>query len=547
MRHDTALLHFAITGFLAPAALAQDGLTLYQPNTDTTTYLIDSTGAAFHSWPGTEQPGLSVYLLPGGDLIRTRHSATGLPGTGGGFERVTWDGTVTWQFDYETATETPHHDVAVLPNGNVLMIIWEEYTAAQAIAQGRNPNFVQSLLIPDKIVEVQQTGPTTGDFVWEWHAWDHLVQDYDSLLPNFGVIADHPELIDLNYPPGPPQNGDWMHSNSIDYNPEFDQIVLSVSFWNELWIIDHSTTTQEAAGHTGGDSGKGGDLLYRWGNGAAYDRAADLDRQLFFMHDINWIRPGRPGAGNLLLFNNGTARPGVGNFSSVDEVVTPVDAQGNYPSLAPGVPFGPTAAAWTYWDPVPDAFYTSIMGGTERLPNGNTLIIDSTEGRLFEVDQSGTVTWDYTNPHGTSTNWVFKARYVPDCRTPEPYCATVPNSAGPGVTISATGTTSLAANDLVFQMTGGIANNWGLFFYGEGQGMLPSGDGTICVGSNFFRFPTLQSNAAGMGSYAVDFGNLPSIGFEPFATWNFQYWYRDPIGGPEGWNFSHALAVTFCP
>jgi len=63
-------------------------------------------------------------------------------------------------------------------------------------------------------------------------------------------VADHPELIDINFGG---RHADWNHLNSIDYNEEFDQILLSSHNQNEIWVIDHSTTTEEAAGHTGGD------------------------------------------------------------------------------------------------------------------------------------------------------------------------------------------------------------------------------------------------------------------------------------------------------
>ena len=68
------------------------------------------------------------------------------------------------------------------------------------------------------------------------------------------------------YRQGPQVEVDWLHTNGIDYNAEYDLIVLSVPRMNELWVIDHSTTTEEALGSTGGRWGKGGDLLWRWGN-----------------------------------------------------------------------------------------------------------------------------------------------------------------------------------------------------------------------------------------------------------------------------------------
>ena len=80
-----------------------------------------------------------------------------------------------------------------------------------------------------------------------------------------------------------------MHTNSIDYNEEFDQILISVRYFNEIWVIDHSTTTEEAAGHTGGNSGKGGDLLYRWGNPKNIGREPRVINSSLGQHDASWI------------------------------------------------------------------------------------------------------------------------------------------------------------------------------------------------------------------------------------------------------------------
>src|SRR5262249_15230881 len=149
---------------------------------------------------------------------------------------------------------------------------------------------------------------------------------------------------------------------------------ISVRSFGEFWIIDHSTTSTEAAGHTGGKRDKGGDLLFRWGNPMAYRNGTKADRRLFGQHDAHWIPGGYPGAGHALVFNNGGDRPG-GNYSSVDEVVLPVDGQGDYARMPDG-PFEPREAVWSYAAPKKDQFFAFIMSGANRLPNGDTLVCD---------------------------------------------------------------------------------------------------------------------------------------------------------------------------
>jgi hypothetical protein len=229
--------------------------------------------------------------------------------------------------------------------------------------------------------------------VWEWRLWDHLIQDVDSTKDNYGVIADHPELVDINWPVA--QNGSFDHANAIDYNPDLDQVIYSARAMSEIYVIDHSTTTEEAAGHTGGNSGRGGDIIYRWGNPQVYDRGTEDDRYFYSVHGANWIDPGLPGGGNMIIFNNGN-RPGTANdYSGVAEIVPPLDGQGNY-VIHPGEPFGPTAPIWEYEDPA--TFYSENKGGAYRLPNGNTLVIESNDNLIFEVTRTGERIWAYATP-----------------------------------------------------------------------------------------------------------------------------------------------------
>jgi hypothetical protein len=392
------------------------GQILFSPMVSSVTYLIDRNGNITHTWPSGYFPGEAVYWLNDGTILRTIRVGVspGNGGVGGGVQKIQWDGSITWDFRYNTNGYLSHHDIEPLPNGNILMIAWETKTSAEAVAAGRNPSTISgNTLMPDHIIEVRPTGPTSGDIVWEWHVWDHLIQDYDSSKENYGLVADHPELVDINYVTASAGlSSDWLHCNSVDYHEAFDQILISVHNFNEIWVIDHSTTTQQAAGHTGGNSGKGGDLLYRWGNPLAYQQGSSSDQQLFSQHDATWIAPGCPGAGNILIFNNGANRPG-GSYSSVDEIVPPVNATGQY-TREPESPYGPSSPLWSYTSDPLSSFYASYISGAQRLPDGNTLICDGPAGRFFEVTPGKETVWQYINPYPLlSLNNVFKICYVP--------------------------------------------------------------------------------------------------------------------------------------
>ena len=363
-----------------------NGYTLFAPIGQTDTYLIDSAESIVHSWSSDYSPALSAYLLEDGSLLRTASPPSpwfAAGGAGGRVEQWTWDGELAWEFDYSGGEYRLHHDVEMLPNGNVLMVAWEWVPEADALAAGRDPNLLtDGELWADHIIEVSPTGASGGDIVWEWHVTDHLVQDYDATQANYGVVADHPELIDVNYVSGR-AGADWTHINSIDYNAELDQIMVSVRGFSEIWVIDHGTTTAEAAGDSG-------DLLYRWGNPQTYDAGTSADQTLFAQHDAQWIADGLPGEDNVLVFNNGTGR----DYSSVDEIAPPVEVDGSY-SLSAGQSYDPDALTWSYSADPADSFYADHISGAQRLANGNTLVCSGVDGYLFEVTSEGELVWEY--------------------------------------------------------------------------------------------------------------------------------------------------------
>jgi len=388
-----------------------EGYLLFSPEFTTKTYLIDNEGETLHSWAGTYIQGLPVYLLENGNLIRgcskLKNPRFISGGVTGRVDIQDWNGSLIWEFDYSTNQYCLHHDIEVLPNGNILMVAWEYKSVAEAIAAGRNPNTLQSnQLWPDKIIEVKPTGVSTGNIVWEWHVWDHLIQEFDSSKDNYGSVAEHPELIDIN---SGGSQADFNHINSIDYNEVLDQILLSSHNQNEIWIIDHSTTIKEAAGHTGGRYGKGGDLLYRWGNPQLYDHGESIDQQLFGQHDAQWIESNCPGEGNILIFNNGMGRTN-GRYSSIVEIIPPVDENGSY-KYTSNTPYLPIEPIWIYTAENPFDFFAPKISGAQRLPNGNTLICSGDQGYFFEVTEDKQTVWDFQNPYPSiGKKNVFKIR-----------------------------------------------------------------------------------------------------------------------------------------
>ena len=382
-------------GLLLNEPEAFGGYTLFSKRGHKTVYLIDNQGRVVHRWE-LDSGVLFARLLENGNLLTVSHYDSEAPDYY--VTEVDRNGDILWK-----CPQVPmHHDVLKMPNGNVLMLSRQDKTAEEAIAAGANPDFIgaDGLMAPH-IIEVKPTGPANCEIVWEWSTWDHLIQDFDSSKANYGVVAEHPELIDLNFRLSEVASredpADWIHSNGIDYNPELDQIILLPRHFSEVWIIDHSTTTAEAVGHSGGKSGKGGDLLYRWGNPRAWRAGTPADQQLFWPHNPHWIAPGLPGAGNILIFNNGAEFPDFRRgYSSVDEIAPPMDGANYRPDS--DLAYAPVEPVWVYTAATPSDFYAGYISGAQRLPNGNTLICDGVHGTLFEVTPAGKTVWKYINP-----------------------------------------------------------------------------------------------------------------------------------------------------
>ncbi len=344
-------------------------------------FLANKTGQKVHEFTFDEPLGNDLEILPNGKLLgifKDPNAQIEFGGYGGIVKILNINGTVEWEYTLSNENFVLHHDVEMLPNGNVLLLVWERIPEAEAAAQGSaNPGDIY----PETLMEINTE---TNSVVWQWRSYDHIIQDDDPSLPNYGVVADNPHKVNVNY--NPIANGDIMHANGLDYDENKDIIYLSINFFSEVWVIDHSTTTAEAATGTGGNYGKGGDLVYRFGNPRAYDNMMGEvrgDRN----HYPNLLENGVQGEGNILLYVNGFAA----GFSTVYELEMPATF-----SLTPNTDNEPNVV-WFYSNP---DIFSSKISGAERLKNGNTLICEGDFG-FWEVTPDKELVWKYNGGEGS--------------------------------------------------------------------------------------------------------------------------------------------------
>ncbi len=355
------------------ADLVYDGYILVNDAGNDRVYLMDKESVILHEWDLPFGIGNDVTLLPNGQLLgimKAENPIIEYGGQGGKLQFVNSDSSVEWNFDYSSEDYITHHDVEILPNGNVITIVWERRSIEEAELAGSSLGIP---VFPEAVIEID---PTTDEIVWEWHSWDHLIQDYDDTKENFGVIADNPQLINLNYVTQ--REGDIMHSNGIAYDETNDLVYLSVNYFHEVWIIDHSTTSEEAMTNSGGNFGIGGDLIYRFGNPKAYGNT--MGERLFRNNHHPRLLKGVD-KGKISIYTNGADLL----QSTAYELQLP-----NTFNLQPNTDNEPEVA-WSFTDP---DLYAPKVSGMVRLPNGNRLITEGDFG-VWEVTEDGEVVWKF--------------------------------------------------------------------------------------------------------------------------------------------------------
>lgn len=355
-------------------------------------YIMDKNANVLHQWNlNGGDLGNDCFLLENGKLLAMVESDNPqilLGGQGGKVQLLEPDGSEIWSFVHSTEDYIIHHDAELLPNGNILTMTWEKYSAQDAISAGYK---MEVELFPDGLIEIN---PDTNEIVWEWKLWDHLVQEFDDTKKNYGIVQENPQLIDINY--NQREDGDISHGNGIAYDAINDVIFLSANFYSEVWVIDHSTTSMEAATHSGGNYNMGGDILYRFGNPMAYQNSNGT--RLFTNNHYPNLLEGSD-QGKLMIFTNG----GDLGQSTVYELQLPslyeMDiTKDNEPTVV-----------WSFTDP---ELYSPRVSGAEKLPNGNVLITEGDFG-IWEVTHDKEVVWKF------NSNGFFWRAYHFDKNSPE--------------------------------------------------------------------------------------------------------------------------------
>ena len=330
-------------------------------------YLVDKTGKRLKTWEFDSRLGNDLELFPDGSLIgmfKSENTSFGFGGYGGILKQFDANGQLQWEYELNTPNFLMHHDFTVLPSGNILALVWERIPAAMASAAGISRT---SDLFTEKIIEIN---PSNNTIEWEWRSWDHKIQDKVPNVSNYGNVFEQFQKIDMNYTSN--ENGDIMHANGIEYNPQTDQIYISVNFYSEVWVIDHSLTTEEAKSDLG-------DLIYRFGNPSAYK--GNGVRLFYKNHDPNLVTLDPTTLGHFMIFMNGS--------ESEQSIVYDLVLPSNF--LNSSQRFNPPVIAWSFTDP---SLYHGRISGVQRLSNGNTLICEGDFG-FWEVTPSNEVIWKY--------------------------------------------------------------------------------------------------------------------------------------------------------
>ena len=389
---------------------AWNGYTVLSPLATQAVLVIDMNGNVVKRWESfNNSAGGPARVLPGGFVL----AATGArPPHQESLELVERDfaGAVVWRFSRAEPIKTgedatiwsarQHHDwqresfpagyyspetTPAIEGGNTLILTHANRTQA---------NVADVPLEDDRLIEVSWS----GDIVWEWAASDHIEE--------LGFAADARKAIkaagSFNAARG---SFDWLHLNSATYvgpNRWFDQ--GDTRFAPNNVIISSREASLIAI------VGRDGSIVWRLGPDFSASGELRAIRQIIGQHHAHLIPKGLPGAGNLLVFDNG----GASGYGFANPIAP--DGRGAFARATSRVlEINPVTLelVWSYSNP---RFFSTNISSAQRLANGNTLIAAGAGGRMFEVTREGAIVWEYMYPlfsGANSSNAVYRAYRLP--------------------------------------------------------------------------------------------------------------------------------------
>ena len=414
---------------------AWNGYTVLSPLGTPAAVVIDMNGNIVKQWDGyNSSAGGPARVLPGGVVVG---AAGANPPRQESLELVErdFDGKVLWRFDHNEQIESrdgqtkevktiwalrQHHDWQRqdFPAG------YYSPDATPGIA-GTNTlvlthtNHVRPKVAPDatleddRIIEVS----SEGKIVWEWVASDHIDE--------FHFDEDARKAM-ASTPAGGRGGFDWLHTNSAAYvgpNHWYDEgdkrfaptnVIISSRQASFLAIIAHDGSAHDGSAQNGSaQNGSARDGSVVWQLGPDFSASPELRaiHQIIGQHNAHFIPKGLPGAGNVLVFDNGGAS-GYGRPSPVA-----LNGQNIYARPTSRVlEIDPVTLklVWSYTSPT---FFATNITSAQRLPNGNTLVTEGPDGRVFEVTKDGAIIWEYVFPIFTTgarpSNSVYRGYRLP--------------------------------------------------------------------------------------------------------------------------------------
>ena len=357
---------------------SQKGFVLVNDVAQNKVYLMEKENAEIvFEWDMPVRIANDAFLLDNGNLLVAlidEEPAYTFGGYGGRLAIISPSNDIILDYSYSDDVNLSHHDLQMLPNGNILFLAWEKKSGSELEESGYAGD--DEAIYAEKLLEID---PNNNQIVWQWNSWDHIIQEVDESLENYGTVSENPQLININYVDHLKEGsyeGDIMHANGLEYDEERDLIFLSVNFFSEVWVIDHSTSIEQASSNSGGNFNKGGDLVYRFGNPAAYNN--EEGGRMFYHNHTPALVPENTG---LLVFSNGI--PAVDAHSTVYELNLPEEFELKANTN------NELEIAWSFMH---EDLFSPIVSGAYRLPNGNTLITEGSDG-FWEVTESGEIVW----------------------------------------------------------------------------------------------------------------------------------------------------------